>query len=233
MLSTGMLKAEDNDALFRMPDHTTQSIEELNNGTMCVFSWKLFLYIGFKETPVGSSQISHVCASQKRGVVSSASCVTFLLSHPQRKPTFAKYLLVDRQWTFRSSVVSDCRTRSSLAWCTFPNCVQDCFLARVVFEVSVGSPRLWPSLQCDDVLLRFSTEAEECATWENVRAPFDPNAKTYLGEDYFESIKDHTLGTPQCCLDIPRYSTQGTKTVLRIIRGFAGASFHRNCLKDV
>ncbi|CAL1296566.1 unnamed protein product [Larinioides sclopetarius] len=54
---------EDNDTLYRMPDHTSQSIE----GS--------YLYIGFNETPVGSNQRARIYSPKHSPT--AGSCVTF------------------------------------------------------------------------------------------------------------------------------------------------------------
>ncbi|XP_055943864.1 MAM and LDL-receptor class A domain-containing protein 2-like isoform X2 [Argiope bruennichi] len=224
---------EDNDTLYRMPDHTTQSIE----GS--------YLYIGFNETPVGSSQSARIYSPKQSLTV--GSCVTFYY-HIYNVSTLSlnTYLstdngLSDPQWSVtisqgllwhgaRFTVIS-----KSLSW-------------QVVFEVNVGS-RGYGQVAIDDILISNGVcpdqgycdfETEDCL-WENVRAPFDPNTRQFyapnalvqradvtndllkddmdwvrhIGEDYFGPSRDHTLGSPQgfyLLLD-PRSSTQGRKAV--------------------
>ncbi|GBM91293.1 MAM and LDL-receptor class A domain-containing protein 2 [Araneus ventricosus] len=224
---------EDNDTLYRMPDHTTQSIE----GS--------YLYIGFKETPVGSTQSARIYSPKHSPT--SGGCVTFYY-HIYNVSTLSlnTYLstdngLSDPQWSVtmgqgllwhgaRFTVMS-----KSLSW-------------QVVFEVNVGS-RGYGQVAIDDILISNGVcpdqgycdfETEDCL-WEDVRVPFDPKSRQFyapnallqradvtqdllkddmdwvrhIGEDYFGPSRDHTLGSPQgfyLLLD-PRSSTEGKKAV--------------------
>ncbi|KAF8778577.1 MAM and LDL-receptor class A domain-containing [Argiope bruennichi] len=173
---------EDNDTLYRIPDHTTQSIE----GS--------YLYIGFNETPVGSSQSARIYSPKQSLTV--GSCVTFYY-HIYNVSTLSlnTYLstdngLSDPQWSVtisqgllwhgaRFTVIS-----KSLSW-------------QVVFEVNVGS-RGYGQVAIDDILISNGVcpdqgycdfETEDCL-WENVRAPFDPNTRQFYAKGEFFDCKN-------------------------------------------
>ncbi|GIY00041.1 MAM and LDL-receptor class A domain-containing protein 2 [Caerostris darwini] len=221
---------EDNDTLFRMPDHTTQSFEGK------------YLYIGFKETPVGSLQSSRIY-SPPRAPSPAGHCVTFFYHiHNVSQLALNTYLtkdggLSDLQW----SVTID----QGLLWhgARFPIVFETEFW-RLMFEVEVGSQG-YGQVAIDDVTITNGNcpsqgycdfETEDCL-WENVRDPFDPNIRKlldaqhadvtknllkddfdwdrHIGADYFGPSRDRTLGSPQgfyLLLD-SRYSTPGQKAV--------------------
>ncbi|GFT55676.1 apical endosomal glycoprotein, partial [Nephila pilipes] len=167
---------EDNDTLNRMPDHTTQSIE----GS--------YLYIGFNETAVGSSQSSRIY-SPKRPPTPAGSCVTFYYHiYNVSQLVLNTYLatdngLSDPQWTVKVS--------QGLLWhgARFP-IVSKSVSWQVVFEVNVGS-RGYGQVAIDDISVTNGAcpepgycdfESEDCL-WENVRPQFVSKSKQLIGKN--------------------------------------------------
>ncbi|GIY24062.1 MAM and LDL-receptor class A domain-containing protein 1, partial [Caerostris extrusa] len=201
---------EDNDTLFGMPDHTTHN--------------RKYLYIGFKETPIGSLQSSRIY-SPPRATSPAGHCVTFFYNiHNVSQLALNTYLAIDGglsdlQW----SVTTD----QGLLWhgARFP-IVSETDFWKLMFEVEIGS-RGYGQVAIDDVTITNGPcpsqgycdfENEDCL-WENVRDPFDPNIRKlldvqhadvtkdllkddfdwdrHIGEDYFGPSRDHTRGSPQ------------------------------------
>ncbi|XP_035228477.1 MAM and LDL-receptor class A domain-containing protein 1-like [Stegodyphus dumicola] len=203
---------EDNTTMYRMPDHTTGSIE----GS--------YLYIGFNGTSQVKSQRSRIY-TPKRPASSTGSCVTFYYHiYNVSKLSLNVYLATDNgisdpQWTVSIG--------QGLLWhgarfSASPKIVK----WQVLFEVNVGN-RGYGQVAIDDISVENGNcpdpgycdfEKENCL-WENVRQPFDEkniqflsvaNADVptdllksdfdwvrHIGIDSFGPPKDHTLGSPQ------------------------------------